>query len=175
MRVYLASWYSSREEMAKRGTELRALGIEVTSRWLEEGINTKASIKDVAEDYLRDTAAVDIEDILIADTVVMNVPSELVLEAEDIPLASWARGGRHFEAGFQYALMVFYHYLPAILKGNVRRLILVGHRENVFHYIDGVKPLTALGFKLPEIPTFETWEETKAFMVKHSEKVADAV
>ena len=167
MKVYLASWFASKDNMKARAQELRANGIEVTSRWLEEKINGNTQIQDVEDDYLRETAQVDIHDIILADTLVLNVPSAEELKTLDMPTASWARGGRHFEAGFQYATMVFWNWLPTTVtfRGQ-RRLVLVGHKENVFHYLDDVVLNgRADGFTLPSILTFSTWEEAKNYLI----------
>lgn len=173
MKVYLASWFASLLAMRDRAAELRAEGIEVTSRWLEEKVKPTVQIKDVEDDYLRETAMVDIHDILIATTVVLNIPSAEDLKALDIPTASWARGGRHFEAGFHYATMMFLEYLPQHIQDRGQReLLLVGHKENVFHYLDGVMQLRADGFKLPKITTFDTWEQAKNYLVNvHQDNV----
>lgn len=167
MKVYLASWFASKDDMSVRAEQLRASGIEVTSRWLQETVKPTTQIKDVADNYLRETAQIDIEDILAADTVVLNVPSAEDLKREDMPISSWARGGRHFEAGFQYATMYFFHSMPAYVRTlGSRRLILVGHKENVFHYLDGV-----LGNGFPTIETFSTWEEARTYLLELSKPV----
>lgn len=170
MRVYLASWFNSKDSMSTRATELRAAGIEVTSRWLEETVSSNVQIKDVSEAYLRETAQVDIEDILLANVVVLNIPSAEDLKSPDMPIASWARGGRHFEAGFHYATMMFRDYLPNKIKlRGYRKLVLVGHKENVFHYLDGLNNLYADNVELPEISVFNTWEKAKDHLIKLSE------
>jgi hypothetical protein len=177
MKVYLASWFASKDEMNVRADELRASGLEVTSRWLEERVKPTVTIAEVADEYLRETAQIDIEDILLANYLVLNVPSEADLKTVNIPISSWARGGRHFEAGFQYATMLFHAYLPQVVKKiGARGMILVGHRENVFHYLDGVnKALSVMGgFSLPEIPVFETWEEAKTFLVNQASQTTAA-
>lgn len=175
MKVYLASWFASKDEMKIRAEDLRANGIEVTSRWLEEKVAGTVQIHEVADDYLRETAQVDIHDILLANTVVLNVPSAEQLKTADIPVASWARGGRHFEAGFQYATMMFYWNMPEDIRNRGdRNLILVGHKENVFHYLDDFD-LNGLadGYTLPEIQTFDTWEEAKAAIIQSANLEAD--
>lgn len=171
MKVYLASWFASKDEMNKRAADLRAAGIEVTSRWLEEKVASTVKITDVSKEYLRETARVDIEDILQSNMVVLNVPSESDLSSESIPVSSWARGGRHFEAGFQYATMMFYHNLPMVIQDiGPRYLILVGHKENVFHHLDEfVSNGLADKMTLPAIDTFETWEQAKETIIKVSD------
>ena len=166
-KVYIASWFASKDEMKKKAEELRANGIEVTSRWLEEKVAGTVQIKDVEDDYLRETAQFDIEDILQANVVVLNVPSAEDLKKPDVPISSWARGGRHFEAGFQYATMLFYWCLPDLIRdrGN-RYLILVGHKENVFHFLDSIeKNKYADSIRLPVIHTYETWDAAQKALV----------
>jgi hypothetical protein len=178
MKVYIASWFASKDAMKQHAQDLRALGIEITSRWLEEKVAGNIQIKDVADDYLRETAQIDIEDILSASIVVLNVPSVEDLKAADIPVSSWARGGRHFESGFQYALMMLSQYLPTRIQDRGhRRLMLVGHKENVFHYLDGIKDIQADGIDLPSILTFETWAEAKKCLTELTadERLAEAV
>lgn len=170
MKVYLASWYASRDEIKQRAEELRAAGIVVTSRWLDESNNPNSAIKDNSDDYLRETAVVDIEDVLLANVVVLRVPSATELVEANLPIATWARGGRHFEAGFQYATVLFYHFMPQFIKTiGSRSLILVGHQENVFHYLDGInKHLKVFGMDPPEIPCFETWEAARTYLIEQS-------
>lgn len=159
-KVYLASWFANRDVMRQRADDLRQLGIEVTARWIAETIKKDAQTEEVPDDYLRETARVDIEDILRADTVILNVPGPEDLNIGQVTLSMWARGGRHFEAGFQYATMMLFNYLPGTLQDvGERRLILIGHRENVFHFLDGVQSLKALGFNLPKIELFNTWND----------------
>jgi hypothetical protein len=170
VRAYLASWFASKDDIKARAHELRAAGIEVTSRWLEEKVAGTVQIQDVEDEYLRETAKVDIHDLILADTVVLNVPSAEELKSIDIPTASWARGGRHFEAGFPYAMMVFFLYMPnSIRERGTRRLILVGHKENVFHYLDDITLNgRAVGFSLPPITTFSTWEDARTYLINTS-------
>lgn len=171
MRVYLASWFNSRDEIGVRADQLRSDGIEVTSRWLEESISPNSSTEDISAAYLREAAKMDVEDILLATTVVLNVPSAEELKNPDMPIASWARGGRHFEAGFQYATMVFYKWLPARLQVlGTRSLVLVGRKENVFHYLDGIIEAYADGYPLPEIVTFESWDLTRQHLIEESKR-----
>lgn len=175
MKVYLASWFASLHDIRKRAEELRAEGIEVTSRWLEEKVAPITAIADVSEDYLRETAMVDLHDILLADTLVLNTPSAEDLKRTDMNTGTWARGGRHFEAGFQYATIVFYDYLSFLWSGGRRQLILVGHRENVFHYLDDIaKNGESLGHILPTIPCFDTWEDAKQFLIAQAKPLATA-
>ena len=150
--------------MEKRAQQLREMGHIVTSRWLVETVRGDVQLGDVSEQYKRLTATDDIEDVISADIVVMNTPSREDFENYNISLSTWARGGRHFEAGFQYALMYLdtYGALPKWIKGKFspnRELILIGHRENVFHSLDGKESVYAHGFLLPPIKCYETWND----------------
>ena|SRR5690348_4680388 len=111
MKVYLASRFSRKEEMAKKVEELHDLNIEVTSRWLFENAPGNAKLKDYDDAYLLNTATVDIEDIEKADTFVLFSES---------PDEAFVRGGRHWETGYAYA--------------RNKRIIIVGPKENIFHY-----------------------------------------
>jgi hypothetical protein len=172
MKVYLASWFASKDEMKKRAEDLQKLGIESTARWINEVIDGQTQIKDVDKSYLKGTARIDIEDILTADTMILNVPSEEDLESYNLPLSTWARGGRHFEAGFQYATMFLFEQLPEYIKERgVRKLILVGHKENVFHYLDDLESNGSIGeFDLPSILTFADWEEACKYLTRIREE-----
>lgn len=167
MRVYLASWYASRGDMAKRAEELKELGMPVTSRWLQEREKGDAQISDLGEEFLRTTATIDVIDILQANAVVLNVPAPADLKNYNLELSTWARGGRHFEAGFQYATMMFFNSLPAPIRTLGKRyLVLVGHKENVFHYLQGVAPYEPLNAEFPDVIVCKDWETAKSELIR---------
>lgn len=58
--------------------------------------------------------------------------ADCVISFTEAPRSSANRGGRHVEFGIALA--------------NGARVIVVGHRENIFHW-------------LPQIEFFETWEQ----------------
>jgi len=118
MKVYLAAWFSSKNETLAKAEELRACGIEVTSRWLDEKVAPATLMSDVTEDYLTQTAQIDIQDIDAADALVL-----LTVDPENGPCHR--RGGRHFESGYA--------------AGRGKTLIICGPKENVFHYTPGVQ------------------------------------
>lgn len=170
LRVYLASWFDSKDERAKQAQELRSLGIEVTSRWLEERTDIK-----IDDAFLNDTANVDIEDIEQANVLVIFTPDVALPkpgaavrpgEEKDQPLTckSWARGGRNFEQGYFYAMMRFFEYLPLDIQGRGKReLVICGKRETLFHWTCGGK------FKLPCISKqFDNWKETKKYLASRA-------
>jgi hypothetical protein len=158
MRVYIASMFSDKDRVKVRGAELEALGIQCTSRWASETVPHQVTIKDLPTAYHEETAVADIQDILIADKMVLTVPEAQLLV--DAPVASSSRGGRHFESGLFYGLI-----LAQMLDGGrlTKELIVMGRRENVFHYLNG-EGLTA---NLPAIRVIPTWEEVKKYLVEN--------
>jgi hypothetical protein len=153
MKIYLASRYSRREELCQYRTELQAVGHTVTSRWLNgehqiddggkpigehgealvEGTlrsGEKLSEHEVSTraDALRaHFVKEDCEDVYAAECVISFT------EQPRSPLGT--RGGRHVEFGL------------AVAWG--KRLLVVGCRENLFHY-------------LPQVEFCATWEAAKA-------------
>lgn len=119
MKLYLAGMFSTIKLRKQQAAELRAVGIEVTSRWIDESVPHTVEIKDVPEVYLQETSIVDLADIDSADALVSFVPS--AQELVDATVSASTRGGRHVEFGY------------AIGKG--KPIIVVGGRENVFHYL----------------------------------------
>lgn len=118
MKFYLASRYSRYLEMQLVRDELRSLGHEVTSRWINgdhqlsnEGLSNEAQ----AEERLR-LATEDFTDVLAA---------EVVVSFTEPPRTTNSRGGRHVEFGIGLAL------------GKV--CVIVGPRENVFHCLPNVE------------------------------------
>lgn len=139
-RIYLAARYSRREELCGYREQLSALGHEVTSHWLN---GEHQAADDDPGEQAYEFAAEDINDILDSDVIVSFT--------EEPRTAGASRGGRHVEHGFvlgmNEALRLAQRYLPEEVV--IRRVIVVGHRENVFHW-------------LPEIDFFETWPEALA-------------
>lgn len=139
MKVYLAGMFSTQLQRRKDAEMLKAAGLEVTSRWLEERVKPTVTIKEVQDEYLAETAIIDLQDILAADAVVFFVPSDT--ELVDVPVRSAARGGRHFEMGYAYAIS--------------KPIFVVGGRENVFHFLPSTN-----------IQHFETLEAVINFLTK---------
>ena len=120
-RVYLAARYDRRDELRVYREQLQAIGVEVTSRWLDETGSLSGDMEVGKEDFYKETASVDLEDVRRADTIIFF--------AED-PLLGWKRGGRHVEFGYALAL--------------AKHIIVLGPKENVFHYIPWVHHYTSL-------------------------------
>ncbi len=155
MRVYIASMFADKDRVLKRAAELAELGIECTSRWASETIPHNVTMQDCKEEYMRETAVIDIQDILRSDVIVLTVPEPQLLV--DATVATSSRGGRHFESGFVYGLI----FAQAMDGGRpTRELIILGRKENVFHCLDGDGATTPY----PAIRTLGTWEEVKAYL-----------
>jgi hypothetical protein len=157
MRIYLAAMFWDKDQIAKYGAELEAMGITFTSRWVKEDVPRNATIKSLGEEYHRETAACDIDDITGSDKLIMFCPDDTQLA--DVPVRSLARGGRHFEAGLFYGLILAG---IALTGGSSRELLLVGKRENVFHFLDGV----GAARDYPSIQQFDTWAGAKSYLVR---------
>lgn len=112
MKIYLASRYSRRDEMRGIASRLRAVGHEITSRWLEtDWVNRSADGVSMAPpEYRAEYAVIDLADVAAAECVVNFTEPEL---------PNPGRGGRHVEFGYGLALG--------------KRVLVVGHRENLFH------------------------------------------
>lgn len=125
MKIYLAARYSRHPEMRQYRGELERLGHVVTSRWIngehQMAESTMFSSEGVTE--VERFANEDFDDLM---------KSDCVISFTEAPRSHTGRGGRHVEFG--------------IALGNGMDVIVVGHRENVFHY-------------MPEVMFFETWED----------------
>lgn len=143
MKIYLAARYSRREELCNYRDQLHALGHHVQARWLDgehqisdngapignqgealvEGDDGGTSIQACA---LRSRFAQDDwDDVNAAETVICFT---------EPPRSAASRGGRHVEYGIALANRV--------------RILVVGYRENIFHW-------------LPQVEFFKTWAEAK--------------
>ena len=158
MKVYIASFFADKERVAARGEELKALGITPTMRWPSETAPHTATIKDYPHDYFRETAVLDVEDILAADVLVLTVPTDA--QMADLPVRSLTRGGRVFESGLLYGLILAAQISNNFFKRDAE-LVLCGPRENVFHFLDGV----GIAAKYPAIKQCDTWSEVKEYLV----------
>lgn len=152
MKIYLASRYSRREELAAYRTELEALGHHVQARWLngehqlandgtpigENGAalveGTLRSGEQLSEHEQSERAAALRTKFALDDWEDVNA-AELVISFTEPPRSKANRGGRHVEYGIALA--------------NKARVIVVGHRENIFHW-------------LPVVEFCATWDEARA-------------
>jgi nucleoside 2-deoxyribosyltransferase len=114
-KVYIAGRYSQKVELNGVASLLRDNGHVVTASWLEEDYAPNITLDQVPDDDLAQLAVVDIQDIQMADT--------LAFFSCD-PATPTHRGGRHVEMGVAIALN--------------KQIIVVGPKENIFHYLPGV-------------------------------------
>ncbi len=146
--IYLAARYSRREELCGYREQLRALGYKVNADWLNEMDPKKVAAIEGADDhmagvYRREEAQMDYMQIIMADTLIAFTDSF------DGPVApSIARGDRHVEFGIALA--------------NHARVIVVGPRENIFHW-------------LPVIEHCPTWGDCMARMTDEALNQSNAV
>lgn len=115
-RVYLAGPFSARESIAAHIADLRAIGYECRTRWLDGGHQPPdPSMPFVEPDPFAAPsrfAGEDLEDIEVADLLIMFTPAAL-------GSTGGRRGGRHVETGYAMALR--------------KPVVIVGQAENVFH------------------------------------------
>lgn len=131
LRIYLAAQYGWRNQLKEYAAQLTAAGFVVTSSWLNERASPTADLNDLTPRFLKHHAHIDVRDIQDADCLVLFTvePTELT-----------KRGGRHVEFGMGYALG--------------KKLIVCGPRENIFHYLDGVKQ-------------FDTFQEVLTYLTEN--------
>jgi hypothetical protein len=158
--VYIASMFSDKDRVKQRASELALRGIACSSRWAEETVPHNVTIQECKDEYLTETAVIDIDDILSADKVVLTVPENDLLV--DATVAASSRGGRHFESGLFYGII-----LAAFLAGkdSGRELIILGKKENVFHFLDG----KGVAKKYPAIRVIANWEELKTYLLEEKD------
>jgi hypothetical protein len=160
--VYIASMFSDKDRVKARAAELALCGIVCTSRWAEEKVPHNVRMSDCKDEYLRETAVIDLDDILVADKVVLTVPEpELLVEAT---IAAASRGGRHFESGFVYGLI-----MAQVLDGGrpTQELIIMGKPENVFHMLDGIGAAS----RYPTIKNFPTWDRVMQYLQEEKDVI----
>jgi hypothetical protein len=108
MKAYLASRYSQREVLKAYREDLRRIGVEVTSRWLDTDWPFERGSSATPPEHREKYAVIDMEDIIAADMVI------------SFSANGKGRGGRHVEFGVGLALK--------------KMMILVGDPEHIFHH-----------------------------------------
>ncbi len=143
-RIYLAARYSRREELCRYREEIRGAGHVVTARWLDgehqiddagkpigeegealvEGDDESAHVRGAA--LRRSFAREDFGDVMMCD---------LLIAFTEKPRSILSRGGRHVELG--------------IALGTMKRVWIVGPRENLFCWLEDVR-------------NYDTWDAARA-------------
>lgn len=120
---YGAAAWDRRQEMQEIARKLISLGDTVPARWLIDGDHDMESLEAEAQKTDRARfAKEDLEDIANA-----NGFFTLTEPRNDSPFSG---GGRHVEFGFAYAKQIVTGF---------PRIVIIGHYENVFHYMEGVE------------------------------------
>lgn len=155
MKVYLAARYSRRVEILGYAEELRAAGHEVTSRWLNGShqiSTTGAPLGDAGEALVEgddggmSEKAKRLRAGFVQEDVTDMLAASVIVSFTEPPRTVHNRGGRHVEFGF----CLGFNWASRRLDNSLEyRLIVVGYRENLFHY-------------LPEVEFYATWEEARA-------------
>lgn len=139
--IYLAGRYSRREELAAYRDQLSQLGFLVQARWLDGGhqiSDAGAPIGESGEALVEgDDGGTSLEAAVLRGKFAQDDwedvnAAEIVISFTEPPRSKANRGGRHVEFGIALARGV--------------RVIVVGYRENIFHW-------------LPRVEFRHTWEE----------------
>lgn len=131
MKIYLAARYSRREELCEYRKLLQEMGHIVTSRWLDgkHQIDDKGKpITDAGEDLVENAAGEEGNQLRLkfANDDYKDVYScELLIAFTEPPRSDASRGGRHVELGLALAWL--------------RRVWVVGHRENLFCWLEDIR------------------------------------
>ena len=165
--VYLAARYSRREELCEYREHLSEMGFLVQARWLNGGHQLAdngtpigengeplvegdgSGSSDESQRLRAKFAQDDWEDVTAAD---------IVISFTEPPRSKANRGGRHVEFGI------------ALARG--ARVIVVGFRENIFHWLPQVEFVGTIGDALallerhPESPNAEVSEVAVADQTK---------
>jgi hypothetical protein len=117
MKIYLASRYDRRPEMESYAILLQGLGYEISSRWVwgQHDLPPGGELELKHEEAKTRIAKEDFRDVLMADV--------LIFFAEEPP--SPPRGARHVEFGIALAANI--------------DIMVVGPKENIFHWMPGVE------------------------------------
>lgn len=128
MKIYLASRYSRHPEMREVASILTKQGHTITSRWIS---GDQDDDPEAGTDSHRERVAIeDLEDVMKADILLSftEEPGKLPKGARP------SKGGRHVEFGVGVAMNL--------------RTVVIGPRENVFHWL----------------PTVEVYDDLETFL-----------
>ena len=133
MNIYLAARYSRREELLRYKVDLEYLGHTVQARWLDGNhqlADDGAPIGDSGEKLVEsggdgDQRAATLRAKFAQDDFDDVTGADIVISFTEAPRSKPHRGGRHVEFGIALALGA--------------RCLVVGHRENIFHWLQEVE------------------------------------
>jgi hypothetical protein len=148
VKVYLASRYSRRQELSGYRDELTALGIQVTSRWIDGPGQRRLDNDQLLgpeEEFLVESGATTPEALevrrLCAAADLWDVGDAQIMLT--FTFGGGGRGGRHVEWGY------------ALAQGLT--LVVVGPREHIFHDLAHEQ--------------FDSWQEAKGYLLSLAEGV----
>lgn len=126
MKVYLAASFSRQAEMKQLSLKLIEMGLEVTSRWLEE---KEAKRPEDRTKHNRENAIQDVNDVRAADIVVRFTDEDVqwgdsYFVRDKLIRAHFATGGRMFECGLAWA------------EG--KPIIVIGGHQNIFDCLPNI-------------------------------------
>lgn len=121
MKVYLAGPYQHKDSINVAAEQLRCLGIEVTSSWLEEPHKPTTQMQDLTHEEHLQYAERDVLDLIAADVFVLFADQT----------KSIIRAGRHVEFGMAVAINRLVEPMPIFVVGP--------EYENIFHHLQEVK------------------------------------
>jgi len=120
LKIYLAARYERRAELSEYAERLRSWGYVITSSWLKE--SDAATFEAITDDVRAEIARRDLADIRDCD---------LFIRFSETPRSVRTTGGSLVEMGYALALP--------------RTVLVVGPKENVFHYLDDVYQFDTFG------------------------------
>jgi nucleoside 2-deoxyribosyltransferase len=120
LKAYLAAPYSMKDVIKERAAELRAAGVEVTSRWLEEPHRPTTQLHELTREDHQFYALQDVEDVRNADILVFQTDETKTI----------IRAGRHVEFGIAIGIALERAFFPIFVVGQ--------DHENIFHYLPQV-------------------------------------
>lgn len=137
MNIYLAARYSRRLELCEYRSHLVALGHFVPARWLNgghqlgtDGTPIGENGESLVEDGSTNVSAAELRFKFAQDDYEDVTAADLIVSFTELPRSGHSRGGRHVEFGIGLGLGT--------------PLIVVGYRENIFHW-------------LPQVTFFDHW------------------
>ena len=123
MRIFLSARYGRQKEIREHAADLERMGHVITSCWIK-GDHEAAPVEAAVDSLpVLDSCRLAQEDL------VDLINSDVLINFTEKPSSPHGRGGRHVEFGFAMCMLRL-HQLKAV--------IVLGPRENVFHALPGV-------------------------------------
>jgi hypothetical protein len=145
MRIYLAGRYSRRLELCGYRDQLRAAGHTVQAVWLDgehQISNEGTPIGESGESLVENDDSAHVRGAALRQKFAQDdyrdvLGCELLIAFTEPPRSASSRGGRHVELGIALGLM--------------KRVWIVGPRENIFCWLEDVRQFDAWADCLREL------------------------